>query len=123
MRARIYGLLLAIILFISAVTLLFTGFSWLHFVNAVFTVSLILWCLGLFLYLFSDGAFSIMGHSFRRFHYVMAPKRIKETMKDDELYTSRDVTIRNEKYMLTLPLIVTSFVCGALALIISYLMV
>ncbi|TDM03790.1 DUF3899 domain-containing protein [Macrococcus carouselicus] len=122
MRGKIYGSVLALILIISTLTLFVTGFSVLHFLDALFMSSLFLLCAGLLLLLFSDGAFSIMGHSFRRFNYVMAPKRIRETMADDELYTRREVRIRNERYTITLPLIMTSLVCVVTALILSYLL-
>jgi len=71
--------------------------------------------------MFSEGAFSIMGHSFRRFHYVTAPKRLKETMADDELYNQKEVRIRNERYALTVPMILTALAGVVISLTLSYL--
>ncbi|WP_243719954.1 DUF3899 domain-containing protein [Macrococcus lamae] len=109
-----------IIIILTLILAIFNGFKILGLVNSLFLSSLFVFCFSLLLFLFSDGAFSIMGHSFRRFHYMTAPKRLKETMEDDELYTNKEIKIRQLKYPITMPLLVTSSVTLVIALLLSF---
>lgn len=121
MKFKFYSLFISILLFLSIVSLFFYGFSMIHFFDTLFMYALLMFCIGLLIYLFSDGAFSIMGHSFRRFHYVTAPKRLKDTMADDDLYNQKEVRIRNEKYAFTVPMILTALAGIVISLVFSYL--
>lgn len=121
MKIKIYACLAAALVAISLLLTLLRGFTTIHLLDSLFILSMLFLCLGLLLYMFSDGAFSIMGHSFRRFHYVTAPKRLKETMADDELYNQKEVKIRNEKYTITQPMILTALAGLIISLGLSYL--
>lgn len=92
---------------LSMLYTLFKGMILLHFLNGLFTVSLLGLCIGLFMLMYGDGAYSIMGHSFRKFNYIMAPKRIKETMREDPDF-STELRIRQEKYVWTNPILFVS---------------
>ncbi|WP_414043611.1 DUF3899 domain-containing protein [Macrococcus animalis] len=92
---------------LSVLYTLFKGLSLLHFLNGIFTVSLIGLCIGLLMLMYGDGAYSIMGHSFRKFNYMLAPKRIKETMEEDPNFSTK-LRIRQEKYTWTNPILFVS---------------
>lgn len=96
-------------LFISIIYGAIRGFSLLHFLNCLFGISLLGLCIGLFMMMFSDGAYSIMGHSFRKFNYMIAPNSVKQAMDEDPTYR-KELRIRNEKYELTKPILVVSLV-------------
>lgn len=101
---------------------LFSGLNLLNFLNGTFTVSMIGLCIGLFMMMYSDGAYSIMGHSFRKFNYMMAPKRIKETMDEDPDFNKK-LRIRQEKFMWTNPILFVSLGLVIISLIVMYSMV
>lgn len=121
MKGKYYAISTIILFVVSFLLTMINGISLRHFIDSLFLVSLGLFCLSLLLLIFSDGAFSIMGHSFRRFSYVMAPKRVKETMDEDELYQQKEVIIRQERYSITLPLLIVSLVGCIVSLVISLL--
>ncbi|UTH14445.1 DUF3899 domain-containing protein [Macrococcus equipercicus] len=121
MKRHFFMLSVLLLFLLTLVFMLFNGFTAIGLINSLFLASLILFCLSLLILLFSDGAFSIMGHSFRRFHYMTAPKRVRETLDGDELYTRKDVKIRQQLYPITLPLLVTSGTALVLALLLSYM--
>ncbi|MEB8170567.1 DUF3899 domain-containing protein [Macrococcus caseolyticus] len=87
--------------------LLLTFIFHFSFINALFIIGMTGLCAGLLLLIYSGGAFSIIGFSFRRFHYIMAPKSVKATM-DESSDSHKSLTIRSEKYPITSPLIIVS---------------
>ncbi|WP_188019936.1 DUF3899 domain-containing protein [Macrococcoides canis] len=87
--------------------LLLTNFSFHSIINAFFSIGLIGLCIGLFMYIYSAGAFSIIGYSFRRFNYSIAPKHVRKSM-DENNESPKDLRIRNERYSFTLPVILAS---------------
>lgn len=119
MKGKYYAISTCLLIVISFIISVINGLSFRHFVDALFLVSLAFLCIALLLFIFSDGAFSIMGHSFRRFSYIMAPKRVKETMDDDEMYQQKEVTIRQERYPVTMPLLLISLAGFIISLVIS----
>ena len=118
---KYYGIIFMIETLLGCFYALLLGFNATQLLNGIFMVSLFGLCIGLFLLIFSDGAFSIMGHSFRRFNYVMAPKRMKEAMDEDPLY-KKELRIRQDKYAITMPLILISATLVILTLIISIIL-
>ncbi|UTH12287.1 DUF3899 domain-containing protein [Macrococcoides canis] len=94
------------------------NFSRVSLINALFIVGIFGLCLGLFLFIYSGGAFSIIGYSFRRYHYVMAPKRIKETM-DESSDSHKSLKVRDEKYAITLPIIIVSALILTISILLS----
>ncbi|WP_414055973.1 DUF3899 domain-containing protein [Macrococcus equi] len=114
-----YIIILFVELVISLLYTILKGLNLIHFVNGLFSVSLLGLCIGLFMMMYGDGAYSIMGHSFRKFNYMMAPKRVKETMDEDPGF-SKDLHIRQERYALTQPILFTSLGCLILSLVVMY---
>ncbi|KAA1042585.1 DUF3899 domain-containing protein [Macrococcus equipercicus] len=121
MKRHFFMLSLLLLFLLTLILMLFNGFTAIGFIDSLFLAALVLFCLSLLILLFSDGAFSIMGHSFRRFHYMTAPKRVRETLEDDELYTRKDIKIRQQRYAITVPLLVTSSAALVLSLLLSYM--
>lgn len=87
--------------------LLLTNFSVNAIINAFFSIGLIGLCIGLFMYIYSGGAFSIIGYSFRRFNYSMAPKHVKKSMDEND-ESPKELRIRNDNYTFTSPVIIVS---------------
>lgn len=116
-----YIIIFAIETVLAIIYALFSGLNLLNFLNGIFTISMISLCIGLFMMMYSDGAFSIMGHSFRKFNYMMAPKRIKETMDEDPDF-NKELRIRQEKYLWTHPILFVSLVLVIISLIVMYSM-
>lgn len=114
-----YMIIFAIETGLAVIYALFSGLKLLNFLNGIFTVSMIGLCIGLFMMMYSDGAYSIMGHSFRKFNYMMAPKRIKETMDEDPDF-NKELRIRQEKYIWTNPILFTSLGLVIISLIAMY---
>ncbi|MCE4955738.1 DUF3899 domain-containing protein [Macrococcoides caseolyticum] len=106
-----------------AFALLYTilkGFTLLHLINGLFIFGMLGLCIGLFMMMYGDGAYSIMGHSFRKFNYIMAPKRIKQTMEEDPNFR-KELHIRQEKYRWTNPILLTSIGVIGISIIAMFL--
>lgn len=117
-----YIIIFVVEVVIATIYTLLNSLNLLNFLNGIFTVSLVGLCIGLFMMMYSDGAYSIMGHSFRKFNYMMAPKRIKETMDEDPDF-NKELRIRQEKYTWTNPILFVSLGLVVLSLIAMYSMV
>ncbi len=98
--------------------LLLTNFSFNMIINAFFLIGLIGLCIGLFMYIYSSGAFSIIGYSFRRFNYSMAPKHVKKSMDEND-ESPKELRIRNDHYTLTSPVIIVSSINLILSLVLT----
>lgn len=117
-----YMIIFALEVGLAAIYAILNGINLLNFLNAIFTISMIGLCIGLFMMMYGDGAYSIMGHSFRKFNYMMAPKRIKETMDEDPDF-NKELRIRQEKYIWTHPILFVSFGLVIISLVVMYSMV
>ncbi|MGK0576257.1 DUF3899 domain-containing protein [Macrococcus capreoli] len=114
-----YLFVLCIEIVIAIVISFITGLNALNVFNQLFLVALFLLCVGLLLFMYSNGAFSIMGHSFRKFHYRMAPKRVKEAMDEDPAF-DKELHIRQEQYVWTFPILFTSLAVVVLSIVAMY---
>ncbi len=121
MKRNFYFISFAALFFMTIIFGLINGFNGIGIINSLFMAALLLFCISLFILLLSQGAFSIMGHSFRRFQYMTAPKRMRKTMEDDELYSKKQVDIRQQHYPITMPLLYVSSAAMIITLIISFM--
>ncbi|WP_414044638.1 DUF3899 domain-containing protein [Macrococcus equi] len=102
-----YIIILLIEFVLSLIFTIFTGFDFYNIINGIFIISITGLCIGLLMKIYGDGAFSIMGHSFRKFNYIMSPKRIKKTMDADPSF-NKELRIRHENYIWTYPILFSS---------------
>lgn len=121
MKISNYTIPVVILSLLTIITMIFMGFSYIGLLNSFFLSSLILLCTALFLMIYSDGAFSIIGHSFRRAQYLLAPKPVKESMESDKRYTNKTPEIIKKNYSITMPLLIVSIIGCVTSLILSFM--
>lgn len=121
MKISNYTIPVVILSLLTIITMIFMGFSYIGLLNSFFLSSLILLCTALFLMIYSDGAFSIIGHSFRRAQYLLAPKPVKESMESDKRYTNKTPEIIKKNYSITMPLLIVSVIGCVTSLILSFM--